>query len=174
MIKLKNEKENKVVNIEEKSPMFIYYSFILFIVSIILFIVEKGSIPLKVSSLLLIVGSIKSKEDGNFNEFYKIPLIMFIIEILMIIFLFIIFILDSSLHFLTLDSLLVIVFIWAIIITLLLLIRVVSTGYNVFNGRKKEIRKYLNNGFIVINMNELNKKELKLINKVNKKWNIKI
>ncbi len=168
MIKLKNEKENKVVNLEEKPPIFIHYSFILFIVSILLIIVEKGSIFLKISSLLLIVGSIKSKKEGNFNEFYKIPLIMFVIEILMIIFLFIIFTLAIPLHFLTLDSLLAIIFICSIIFMFLLLIRVVSTGYNVFNGRKKEIRKYLNNDFIVINMKELNEKELKLINKVNK------
>lgn len=171
MIKLKSKKDNKEISLVSQSPFCLYYAFVLLLGGIFLSFVGGGLLLIRISLLLLIIGAIKSKNDKNFNEFYKIPLIILIIEMI----LGIVFILveKSSLGqgiifsniYISSEAIIVI---FAVSKICLVISRVLSMLYNIITGRKREIIKYLKEGYEINNKNELNVAEIKLINKIDK------
>ncbi|MFV0288908.1 MAG: hypothetical protein ACK5HR_05630 [Mycoplasmatales bacterium] len=157
MIIIKNKNLNKEIKINEQTPFFIYYSFLLLLLSIFLAIVGSGISLSILSSLLLIIGAIQSKKEGNFQEFYQLPLILLITQIVLEIVL--VFLFGNN------EELLEV----AILIAILLYFgRLGSMVYNLITGRAREIKKHLKAGYEVSNFNDLNKKGLKIVNQAKK------
>ncbi|WOO86774.1 hypothetical protein RZE82_06540 [Mollicutes bacterium LVI A0039] len=154
MIKVINKNSNQEIKVNIQSPVCIYYSFLLMLTGLFLSLLGDGVLMMRVSSLLLVVGAIQSRGKVDFGVFYKIPLTILIIEVLFdIMFLMI--------SFSNVDLVMVLV----VLKIGLTLCRCISLGYNVINGRKKQLIRLYNIGFEIANENELSVKELKLIGK---------
>lgn len=167
MIKLENGNKSQIL-VKSESPLPLFYSLLSMSIGTFFYVFTDGTGLLINGIVLLMVSVWNSKKANNFKEFCKLPSLILLLGVLIFIIYSVIAQIAGDFGlvifgtYLDNETLISINFILQLSILIAL---IASLVYTTLTGRKKEVANYLSKGYKITNLNELDKKELKIVNK---------
>lgn len=168
MIKLENGNKSQIL-LKSESPALLFYSSLLIYMGTFSYMFTGGMFLVIAGIVLLLISAWNSRKEKNFKEFYKLPVLIVLLETVILVVFLILFLVADDFGlvmfgiYLDIETLISIYLVLTLAIMIML---VLSLIYCNMIGRRKELGRYISEGYEITNLKELDKKELKLVCKV--------